>query len=101
MTDLDSTDSVSVPNSHFLSVKGMKYWTSQGVTGRTKGCIAKRVTDSRQRPGNNSADSGDESRVSVSVTLIQPGILCVLFVQVSFHRKTMVSSFCLAFLGDS
>lgn len=44
MTDLDSADSVSVPGSHFLSVKGIKYWTSHGVTGRTKGCVSKRVT---------------------------------------------------------
>lgn len=99
MTDLDSADSVSVPGSHFLSVEGMKYWTSHGVTGRTKGCVAKRVT----------AANAQETTVLTLVTKAErvsqyahsAGDFMHLFVQVSFHRKTMVSSFCLAFLGDS
>lgn len=100
MRDLDSADSVSVPSSHFLSVKGIKYWTSHGVTGRTKGCIAKHVT----------AANAQETTVLTLVTKAgserlsyahSAGDFVPLFVQVSFHRKTMVSSFCLAFLGDS
>lgn len=74
--------------------------SSHGVTGGIKGCVAK--CGSCRHPGNSSADSGEESRISSqlrSFSHINWGLHAPI--QVSFHRRTMVSGFCLAFIGDS
>lgn len=65
-----------------------------------KDCVAK--CGSCRRPGNSSADFGEESRVRSplhSFSHTNQGLHAP--VQISFHRRTMVSGFCLAFIGGS